>query len=153
MSGAAAALERYETYRRGLADRLGVDPDPDLQRLHQELLAADDPVRTGLRFDGDALLGREDDLTQDPRGDGQRPADHGARARAASARPGIAQVLARESTLPRVHVVELVGVAAADDVVAEVGRGARGARLGDVAAHPHPGAAGRRARPDRPAAR
>ena len=120
VSGAAGALERYETYRRGLADRLGVDPDPDLQRLHQELLAADDPVRTGLRFDGHALLGREDDLSR-------------IRAAMASGRlttvvgPGgigktsIAQVLARESTLPRVHVVELVGVAAADDVVAEVG--------------------------------
>ena len=33
----------------------------------------------------------------------------------------IAQVLARESTLPHVHVVELVGVGAGDDVVAAVG--------------------------------
>src|SRR6185295_10367546 len=27
-AGPAAALERYEAYREGLADRLGVDPDP-----------------------------------------------------------------------------------------------------------------------------
>ena len=30
-SGAPVALARYETYRRDLADRLGVDPDPALQ--------------------------------------------------------------------------------------------------------------------------
>ncbi len=119
-AGASAALHRYENFRSGLADRLGVDPDPALQRLHQELLSADDPVRTGLRFAADPLLGRDDDL---------------ARLRAAMATgrlttilgPGgigktrIAQVLAQESTVPRVHVVELVGVASGDDVVAEVG--------------------------------
>ena len=33
----------------------------------------------------------------------------------------IVHVLAREATQPRVHVVELVGVASGDDVVAEVG--------------------------------
>ena len=118
--GASAALAATRPIGSGLADRLGVDPDPALQRLHQELLAADDPVRTGLRFDADPLLGRADDL---------------ARLRAALATgrlttilgPGgigktrIAQVLARESTLPRVHVVELVGVADGGDVVAEVG--------------------------------
>ncbi|WP_426244755.1 ATP-binding protein [Nocardioides sp. LHG3406-4] len=118
--GASAALHRYAAYRNDLAERLGVDPDPALQRLHRELLSADDPVRTGLRYDADPLLGREDDL---------------ARLRAAMSTgrlttilgPGglgktrIAHVLAQESTVPRVHVVELVGVASGDDVVAEVG--------------------------------
>ena len=47
-AGTPAALERYERFRTGLADRLGVDPDPALQRVHQELLSADAPVRTGL---------------------------------------------------------------------------------------------------------
>lgn len=119
-SGAAVALGRYEAYRENLAERLGVDPDPALQRLHRELLAADDPVRTGLRFDGDGLLGREQDLVR-------------LRGALASGRlvtilgPGgigktsIAQVLARESTMPRVHVVEMVGVGTGDDVVAAVG--------------------------------
>ena len=119
-AGPATALTRYEAYRSDLADRLGVDPDPALQRVHSELLAADDPVRTGLRFDGAGLLGRDQDLAR-------------LRGALGSSRlvtvlgPGgigktsIAQVLARESTLPQVHVVELVGVGAGDDVVAAVG--------------------------------
>lgn len=120
LGGPAVALGRYESYRTDLADRLGVDPAPELQRLHRELLAADDPVRTGLRYDGTGLLGREQDLAR-------------LRSAVATSRlvtvlgPGgigktsVAQVLARESTLPRVHVVELVGVGAGDDVVVAVG--------------------------------
>ena len=119
-AGPATALTRYEAYRTDVAGRLGVDPDPALQRLHAELLAADDPVRTGLRFDDVGLLGREHDLDR-------------LRSALASSRlvtvlgPGgigktsIAHVLARESLLPQVHVVELVGVGAGDDVVAAVG--------------------------------
>jgi predicted ATPase/DNA-binding SARP family transcriptional activator len=120
VGGPAVALGRYEAYREDLADRLGVDPAPELQRVHRELLAADDPVRTGVRYDGDGLLGRDLDLAR-------------LRSATASSRlvtvlgPGgigktsIAQVLARESRLPHVHVVELVGVGAGDDVVAAVG--------------------------------
>jgi len=61
-AGAPAALVRYDAYRRHLADRLGVDPDPALQRVHRELLASDDPVRSGVRYDPDELLGRAEDL-------------------------------------------------------------------------------------------
>jgi predicted ATPase len=118
--GVPAALERYEAYRRGLADRLGVDPDAALQRVHRELLAADEPVRTGVHYDADELLGREADLA-------------GLRALVRTGRlttilgPGglgktrIAHVLAREATQPRVHFVELVGISAPEDVVSEVG--------------------------------
>ena len=63
-AGPSAALERYEEYRADLADRLGVDPDPSLQRLHRELLAADSPVRDGVHFEPDTLLGRESDLDE-----------------------------------------------------------------------------------------
>lgn len=120
LGGPAVALACYDTYRVDLADRLGVDPAPELQRLHRELLAADHPVRTGLRYDGEGLLGRDQDLVR-------------LRAALASSRlvtvlgPGgigktsIAQVLAQESSLPHVHVVELVGVGAGDDVVVAVG--------------------------------
>jgi predicted ATPase/DNA-binding SARP family transcriptional activator len=118
--GTTPALARYDAYRRDLADRLGRDPDPALRRIHRELLAADSPVHTGVRYDPDELLGRADDLAR-------------LRAALASGRlttvlgPGgigktrIAHVLAREATQPRVHVVELVGVGSGDDVVAEVG--------------------------------
>jgi predicted ATPase/DNA-binding SARP family transcriptional activator len=119
-AGAPVALVRYEAYRSDLADRLGVDPDPTLQRLHRELLAADDPVRSGVRYDADDLLGRADDLA-------------GLRALVRSGRlttilgPGglgktrVAHVLAREATQPRVHFVELVGISSPDDIVSEVG--------------------------------
>lgn len=137
LQGPAAALAAYERYRHGLAERLGVDPDPQLQRLHAELLVADRPVRSGVQYDGPALLGREEDLER-------------LRAALAVSRlttilgPGglgktsIAQVLARESRLPRVHVVELVGVTDSDDVVAEVGAalGIRGSLPGRNALTP-----------------
>ena len=150
--GGAAALARYDAYRRDLADRLGVDPDPALQRVHRELLAADEPVRSGVRYDADELLGRDDDLA-------------GLRALVRTGRlttilgPGglgktrVAHVLAREATQPRVHFVELVGIASPDDVVSEVGSALGRPQLGDRSAYPHPGAARRRPRPDRAGAR
>ncbi len=119
-AGAAPALARYDAYRRALAERLGVDPDPALQRIHLELLAADEPVRSGVLYDADELLGRDADLAA-------------LRALVRTGRlttilgPGglgktrIAHVLAREATQPRVHFVELVGISAGEDVVSEVG--------------------------------
>jgi len=118
--GAAVALARYDGYRRDLAHRLGVDPDPEVQRVHRELLASDEPVRSGVRYDADDLLGRAEDLA-------------GLRGLVRSGRlttilgPGglgktrVAHVLAREATQPRVHFVELVGISSPDDVVSEVG--------------------------------
>jgi predicted ATPase/DNA-binding SARP family transcriptional activator len=130
-TGPAAALERYETYRADLADRLGVDPDPALQRLHRELLVADSPVRDGVHFDADDLLGRETDLA------GLRAAVRRSRLVSIIGPGGlgktrVAHVLAREATQPRVYFVELVGVTSGDDVVAEVGAalGVRGSVTG-----------------------
>ncbi|PUA79229.1 ATP-binding protein [Nocardioides currus] len=122
-AGAATALSSYEAFREDLADRLGVDPDPTLQRLHAELLAADAPVRSGVRHDvGDTggLLGRDADLER------LRTSMASGRLTTILGPGGIgktsaAQLLAAESTVPRVHVVELVGVGAGDDVVAAVG--------------------------------
>lgn len=118
--GPSAALERYDAHRTRLADRLGTDPGPELQRLHRELIAADRPVRTGVRFDPTDLIGRDDDVRR-------------LRAMVATSRvtsivgPGglgktrLAQVLARRAEEPAVHVVELVGVSDPQDVLGEVG--------------------------------
>jgi predicted ATPase/DNA-binding SARP family transcriptional activator len=118
--GAPAALARYEAHREDVRDRLGVDPGPVLQAVHVTLLAADNPVRTGLRFDATSLLGRDDDVRR-------------LRALVRESRvvsivgPGglgktrLAHVLGREADHPVVHFVELVGVASPDDVVGEVG--------------------------------
>jgi DNA-binding SARP family transcriptional activator len=60
--GPAAALDRFERYRRGLADHLGTDPGEALRRVHRDLLALDRPVRRGVRYDATTLVGRADDL-------------------------------------------------------------------------------------------
>ena len=118
--GAATALSHYDDYRRDLADRLGVDPDPALQRVHRELLAADEPVRSGVRYEADELLGRDADLAD------LRALVRTGRLTTILGPGGLgktrtAHVLAREASQPRVHFVELVGISAGEDVVSEVG--------------------------------
>ena len=118
--GAPAALEAYERHRADLADRLGVDPGPALRALHGELLAADRPVREGLRFEATSLVGRDEDIRA------LRAAVREARVTSILGPGGLgktrlAHLLGREAEQPVVHFVELVGVSSPEDVVGEVG--------------------------------
>lgn len=118
--GAGAALDRFERYRADLRDRLGADPGPELQRLHQELLSLEHPVREGVHYDATALLGRGDDIRR------LRAAMVASRV-VSIVGPGglgktrLAHVLGRDAVQPVVHFVELVGVTSPDDLVGEVG--------------------------------
>ena len=118
--GPAAALERYERYRRNRRDELGADPGEQLRRAQRDLLALDRPVRRGLRYDATALVGRDRDL------DRLRALTGSSRVVSLVGAGGLgktrlAQAVARDAPMPVVHVVELAGVSSADDVVGEVG--------------------------------
>jgi predicted ATPase len=120
LHGVPAALERYEAYRTDLGERLGVDPSPALQDLHAALIASDRPLRTGVHHYASSLVGRDDDLVELR----QLLREH----RVVSILgPGglgktrLANLVADSAEQPVVHLVELVGVAAADDLVGEVG--------------------------------
>jgi predicted ATPase/DNA-binding SARP family transcriptional activator len=119
-AGPAAALTRYERYRRDLANRLGTDPGPRLTRVYQQLLDADHPVRQGIRHSGTELLGRADDIRQ-----------IGALVRTVRVtsivgagglgKTRLAHVIGATAEQSVVHFVELVGVTTPEDVVGEVG--------------------------------
>ena len=57
----AAALRRYEEYRQRLS-RIGAVPGPQLRAAHEAALAAENPVRQGVRTHPTPLLGREADI-------------------------------------------------------------------------------------------
>ena len=97
--------------------------------MHQHLLALDQPVRSGVRYDATTLVGRDRDLER------LRALMAGSRV-VSIVGPGglgktrLAHVLARDAAAPVVHVVELVGVTSAEDIVGEVGSALGRARLG-----------------------
>lgn len=111
--GIPSALERYARYRATLADRWGTDPGLDVQRVHTELLAADRPVRTGIHQDATELVGRSEDIAALGRLIRTRrvvtilgPGGLG--------KTRLAHIVARAAEQPVVHVVELVGIRAAE---------------------------------------
>ncbi|MFF4181904.1 ATP-binding protein [Streptomyces sp. NPDC001691] len=136
-AGPAAALTRYDTYRRALRNELGADPGSELTALHQELLRGEAPlVRHGVLHEPNPLLGRDADL-----------AAVGGLLRTARVAtivgPGglgktrLAHAVAREAEQRIVHFVPLAGVTLDDDVAAEVA-----SVLGASAVRSVPGPAG-----------
>ncbi|MFI9254141.1 ATP-binding protein [Streptomyces sp. NPDC053069] len=137
-AGRAAALTRYDAYRRRLRDDLGADPGHRLRAVHQELLSADaPPVRHGVPHDPNPLLGRDADIAAvagllrtarvvtvvGPGGLGKTRLSH---------------AVSRAAEQPVVHFVALAGVTADADVAGEVasavgaGEGRQFAGGGDV---------------------
>ncbi|WP_433333647.1 ATP-binding protein [Spirillospora sp. CA-294931] len=118
--GPAAALARYDAYRRALRDELGADPGPALRDEHRRLLEDAAPrVRHGVAHEPNPLLGRDGDLAAvlglvrasrvtsivGPGGLGKTRLAHG---------------VGREAEQRVVQLVPLAGVERDGDVVAEV---------------------------------
>jgi predicted ATPase len=137
-AGRAAALTRYDAYRRRLREDLGTDPGRQLKVVHQELLSADaPPVRHGVPHEPNPLLGRDADIAAvagllrearvvtvvGPGGLGKTRLSH---------------AVSRAAEQPVVHFVPLAGVTADADVPGEVasavgaGEGRQFAGGGDV---------------------
>jgi predicted ATPase/tetratricopeptide (TPR) repeat protein len=118
--GPAAALARYEAYRRTLRDELGTDPGPALQAAHQELLRDQAPtVRHGVQHEPNPLLGRADDVAA------VTTLLHTARVTSIIGPGGLgktrlAHVVSNQAEQRTVHFVPLAGVSADNDVAAEV---------------------------------
>jgi predicted ATPase/DNA-binding SARP family transcriptional activator len=119
-AGRAAALTRYDAYRRRVRGELGTDPGPGLKAVYQELLSADRaPVRHGVPHEPNPLLGRDADIAAvsrllrdarvvtvvGPGGLGKTRLSH---------------AVSRAAEQPVVHFVALAGVTADDDVADEV---------------------------------
>ncbi|MHA4816667.1 ATP-binding protein [Streptomyces aculeolatus] len=119
-AGPAAALARYDAYRRELRDSLGTDPGAALQAVHQELLRAGAPaVRHGVPHDPNPLLGRDADLAA------VDALLHSSRLTSIVGPGGLgktrlAYAVSRGAEQQLVHFVSLAGVRADEDVAGEV---------------------------------
>lgn len=117
--GTAAALKQYSYIQTNLRSTLGSSPGPELTKVHRQLLAIDQPVRSGLRFSATSLLGRSDDVTKLTQ-------------QLASTRlvsiigPGglgktrLAQEVARSISDAHVHIVELAAIRQPENVLSTV---------------------------------
>jgi predicted ATPase len=119
VEGPSAALERFDALRRLMIDSFGSNPGQTLRRAHEELLALDRPVRSGLRHSATSLLGRHRDI------DALNGLLSSARLVTIAGLGGLgktrlAQEVARLSSLPRVHVVELATIGHADEILTAV---------------------------------
>ncbi|MBW8792737.1 MAG: AfsR/SARP family transcriptional regulator [Streptomyces sp.] len=130
-AGRAAALARYDGYRRRLRDELGSDPGARLRAVHQELLSADAaPVRHGVPHEPNPLLGRDADIAA------VAGLLRGARVVTVVGPGGLGKTrlshaVSRAAEQPVVHFVTLAGVTdhdVADEVASAVG-GSEGRQL------------------------
>ena len=128
--GPAAALVRYEDYRRRVRDELGSDPGPALRELHQQLLQGEAPVvRHGVAHEPNPLLGRDSDLAA--------VAGLLRTSRVTSivgagglGKTRLAHAVSRRAEQRIVHVVPLAGITRDDEVAAEVASAVGGADAG-----------------------
>lgn len=116
VEGPSAALERFDSLRDLMVESFGARPGQVLAKVHEELLALDRPVRSGLRHSATSLLGRHRDI------DALTGLLSTARLITIVGPGGLgktrlAQELARLSSLPRVHVVELATIGHADEIL------------------------------------
>ncbi|MFI0449365.1 ATP-binding protein [Actinomadura sp. 6N118] len=119
-AGPSAALARYEAYRRDLRDELGTDPGPGLRALHRELLEEESPpVRHGVRFEPNPLLGRTGDIAAVARllRTSRVTSIVGA---GGLGKTRLAHAVSREAEQRVVHFVPLAGVRTDADVAGEV---------------------------------
>ncbi|MGD6740965.1 ATP-binding protein [Streptomyces sp. BH106] len=141
-AGPSTALARYEAYRRGLREEMGVEPGAQLRSVHGELLR-DEPtiVRHGVPHEPNQLLGRDQDIAAVER------LLREARAVTVVGPGGLgktrlAYAVTRRSCQRVVHAVPLAGVTADADIAAEVasalgvGEGRHGAVAGHAPADP-----------------
>ncbi|WP_370964407.1 BTAD domain-containing putative transcriptional regulator [Amycolatopsis sp. cg9] len=126
-AGPAAALARYEDYRRTVREELGSDPGPALRELHRQLLRGEAPaVRHGVAHEPNPLLGRDTDLAA--------VAGLLRTSRVTSivgagglGKTRLAHAVSRRADQRIVHFVPLAGVTHDDDVAAEVASAVGGA--------------------------
>ncbi|EOD58423.1 ATP-binding protein, partial [Amycolatopsis vancoresmycina] len=135
-AGPAAALARYETYRRTVRDELGSDPGPALRQLHQQLLQGEAPaVRHGVAHEPNPLLGRDADLAA--------VAGLLRTSRVTSivgagglGKTRLAHAVSRRAEQRIVHFVPLAGITRDDEVAAEAATAVSGAEAGPPGSRP-----------------
>ncbi|MFH8612879.1 ATP-binding protein [Streptomyces sp. NPDC018029] len=136
-AGPAAALTRYETYRRELRDALGTDPGARLTAVQRELLHGETPAnRHSVPHEPNQLLGRDEDIAA------VRRLLRDSRAVTVIGPGGLgktrlAHAVGRRAEQRVVQVVPLAGVTADEDVAAEVAAalGAGEGRYGAIGGH------------------